>query len=80
VTNRELTPGEKVKAGAAFADVYDWAGSAWRSLRADVPPATRANVLASVDELIAHLEEVRALLSGTELPSVNGDASRTGGT
>jgi hypothetical protein len=69
VTNRELTPGEKVKAASAFADVHSWAGSAWRSLQADVPPATRANVLASVGELIARLEEVRVLLSGAELPS-----------
>lgn len=58
----ELTPGERVSAGHAFADVRNWAGIAWRSLGS----ATRSDVLASVDELSKRLEEVRMMLVSTE--------------
>jgi hypothetical protein len=76
--NARLSNGELVAAGQAFADVRDWAGSAWRSLSSGVPPATRASVLASVDEMAARLEEIRLLLAGTELPATAGLAPRTG--
>lgn len=78
MTSQALTPGERVEAGRAFADVRDWAGSAWRSLGSPVPPATRSSVLASVDELVKRLEEVRALLGGTGLPSALQAPGRAG--
>jgi hypothetical protein len=61
----DLTPGEQVAAGEAFADVRNWAGIAWRTLAAPAP-ATRSDVLASVDELAKRLEEVRQLLGGAD--------------
>lgn len=73
-----LTPGERVAAGRAFADVHDWAGSAWRSLESVVVPPTRASVLASVDELAKRLEEIRLQLDMPELPSANWQSAGTG--
>ena len=70
-----LSNGELVAAGRAFADVRDWAGSAWRSLSSGAPPATRASVLASVDEMAARLAEVRLLLAHHRIPC--GDSAAT---
>lgn len=78
VSADSLTSEELTTAGEAFAEVHSWVGSAWRSLSASVPPPTRKSVLATVDELTARLEEVRAQLDGTELPSANGQSAGTG--
>ena len=73
-----LTPGEKVAAGRALADVHSWAASAWRRLGAGEPPATYASVLADFAEIIKRVDEVRVLLSIAELPSVTGQFTGTG--
>jgi hypothetical protein len=73
-----LTDEELTTAGEAFAELHSWAGSAWRSLSASVPPPTRKSVLATVDELAARLAEVRAQLGDAELPSANGRFTGTG--
>jgi hypothetical protein len=70
VNGSDLPEQELTAAGAAFADVHNWAGSAWRSLSAPDPAPTRKSVLATIDELTARLAEVRELLDSPELPSV----------
>lgn len=78
MTGQGLTPAELREAGQALADVHDWSGSAWRRLGSEVPPLTRASVLADIDEMGKRLEEVRVLLASSELPAAAAPPARTG--
>jgi hypothetical protein len=80
----DLTPVEAVEAGEAFADVHCWAAPAWR--RVATGTASRASILADVDDMTTRLEQLRAVLlkSGTtdgpegELTVDNSELARKG--
>lgn len=55
-----LTSAEALEAAAAFAEVHRWAAPAWR--RVATGTATRAGVLADVEDMTDRLDGLRAFL------------------